>query len=69
VQNLVEIRPWGATGQIGEILTIFCFYLYPFLSNSPTSQTANHIFTLNGSNNADSSKGVPFLALADIAAH
>ena len=25
VQNLVEIRPWGASGQIGEILTIFRF--------------------------------------------
>ena len=26
VQNLLEIRPWGASGQIGEILTIFGFY-------------------------------------------
>ena len=25
VQNLVEIRPWEASGQIGEILTIFRF--------------------------------------------
>ena len=42
-------------GQIGEILAIFCFfYLYPFLSNSPTGQTAHHNFTLNGSNDADS---------------
>ena len=40
----------------------------PFLSNAPTGQTAHHIFTLNGSNNADSRKGVPFLALVDIAA-
>jgi len=68
VQNLVEIPPWGASGQIGEILTIFRF-LYPFLSNSPTGQTDHHIFTLNGSNDVDSSKGVPFLALVDIAAH
>jgi len=30
VQNLVEIRPWGALGQIGEILTIFRFLLIPF---------------------------------------
>jgi len=29
VQNLVEIRPWGASGQIGEILTIFCFLFIP----------------------------------------
>jgi len=28
VQNLVEIRPWGASGQIGEILTIFRFFIY-----------------------------------------
>jgi len=65
----VEIPLWGASGQIGEILTIFRFYLCPFLSNSPTGQTAHHIFTLNGSNDADSHKGVPFLALVDIAAH
>jgi len=29
VQNLVEIRPWGASGQIGEILTIFRFLFIP----------------------------------------
>jgi len=27
VQNLVEIRPWGASGQIGEILTLFRFFI------------------------------------------
>ena len=37
-QNLVEIRLWGASGQV-------------------TGQTAHHIFTLNGSNDADSRKG------------
>jgi len=26
VQNLVKIRPWEASGQVGEILTIFRFY-------------------------------------------
>jgi len=46
------------------------FFIYtPFLSNAPTGQTAHHIFTLNGSNDTDSRKGVPFLALVDIAAH
>jgi len=45
------------------------FYLYPFLSNAPTGQKAHHIFTLNGSNDADSRKDVHFLALVDIAAH
>jgi len=70
VQNLVEIRPWEASRQIGEILTIFRFlFIPPFLSNAPTGQTAHQIFTLNGSNDADSRKGVPFLALVDIVAH
>jgi len=46
------------------------FFIYtPFLSNAPTGQTADHIFTLNGSNDADSRKDVPFLASVDIAAH
>ena len=46
------------------------FFIYtPFLSNTPTGQTADHIFTLNGSNDADSRKEVPFLASVDIAAH
>jgi len=39
------------------------------LSISPTGQTAHHIFTLDGSNDADSCKGVPFLTLVDIVAH
>ena len=70
MQNLVEIRPWGASRQIGEILTIFRFlFIPPFLSNAPTGQTAHQIFTLNGSNDADSRKDVPFLASVDIAAH
>jgi len=45
-------------------------YIYtPFLSNAPIGQTADHIIKLNGSNDADSRKGVPFLASVDIAAH
>ena len=37
------------------------FFIYtPFLSNAPTGQTAHHIFTINGSNDADSRKGVHF---------
>jgi len=35
----------------------------PFLSNSRTGQTARQIFTLDGSNDADSCKGVPFWLL------
>jgi len=49
----------GGFGQIGEI-SPKKIYLYPFLSNSRTGQTAHHIFMLNGSNDADSRKGVPF---------
>jgi len=46
------------------------FFIYtPFLRNTPTGQTARQIFTLNGSNDADSRKDVPFLALVDIAVH
>jgi len=46
------------------------FFLFiPLLSNSPTGQTAHHIFTLNGSNDADSRKDMPFLALVRTAAH
>jgi len=45
-------------------------YLFiPPFKHSPTGQTAHHIFTLDGSNDADSRKGVPFMALDDIAAH
>jgi len=37
------------------------FYLFiPFFMNSPTGQTRRRIFTLGGSNDADSRKGVPF---------
>jgi len=38
------------------------FLFIPFLSNSPTGQTTRQIFTLDGSNDADSCKGVPLLA-------
>jgi len=47
-----------------------CFFIYtPFLKkHTYRSDRAHHIFTLNGSNNADARKGVPFLALVDIVA-
>jgi len=44
-------------------------FLYPFSSDSPTEQTAHHIFTLDGSDDVNSCKGVPFLAFVDIAVH
>jgi len=64
VQNLVEIH----SGQIGEIWTKF-FYLYPFLSNSRTGQTAHNIFTLDGSNVRTHTRVCFFFALVDITAH
>jgi len=36
VQNLVEIRPWGALGQIGEILTMFRFLFIPLFLKQRT---------------------------------
>jgi len=69
VQNLVEIRLWGASGQIGEISRKLFLFIPLFLSNSSTGQTIHHIFTLNGSNDADSRKGVPCLAFVDLAPH
>jgi len=52
LQNLVEIHPRRASGQTGEL------QLKNFLSNSPTGETAHHIFTPGGSNDADSCKGL-----------
>jgi len=63
VQNLVGIRPWGDSGQIDEI------YLYLLMNNSPTVQTTLLIFTLDGSNDLDSCKDVPFRGFVDIAPH
>jgi len=37
--------------------------------NSPTGQTRRRIFTLDGSNDADSRMGVPFGGFVDIAPH
>ena len=35
-------------------------FIYTFLRNTPTGQTARQIIMLNGSNDADSRKGVVF---------
>jgi len=46
------------------------FFIYTiFFMNSPTGQTRRRIFTLDGSNDADSRKDVPFGGFVDIAAH
>jgi len=45
------------------------FYLYLFFMNSPTGQTRRRIFTLDGSNDANSRKDVPFGGFVHIASH
>jgi len=37
-------------------------FIYTFLSSSRTGQTAHQIFMLDGSNDADSCKGVDYIA-------
>jgi len=45
---------------MGEIQRNFFYLFIPFFMNSLTSQTRRRIFTLYGSNDADSRKDVPF---------
>jgi len=45
------------------------FLIYTFFGNSLTGQIRPRIFTLDGSNDADSCKGVPFGRCVDIAPH
>ena len=61
VPNLVE----SVLGKWNEIL----FYLYLFVMNSPKGQTRRRIFTLGGSNDADSRKDEHFGCFVDIAPH
>ena len=69
VPNLVQIRRWGASGQMGEIYRNF-FLFIPFFHELTYRSTARRrIFTLDGSDDADSRKDVPFGGLVDIAPH
>jgi len=59
---------------MGEIhqknyLFIYDLFICTFFMNSPTGQTRRQIFTLDGSNDAESCKGVPFGGVVDIATH
>jgi len=69
VPNLVQIHPWGAFSQIGELITKICFIYIFSGTHLHTCQTRRRIFRLNGSNDADSRKGVPFGGVVDIASH
>jgi len=69
VPNLVQILRWGG-GLLGKWVKYNeFFYLYLFFMNSPTGQTGRRIFTLDGSNDADSRKDVPLRGFVDIAPH
>jgi len=50
----------GVFSANGWNITIFFIYLYIFIRRSPTGQTRQRIFTFDGSNNSDSSKGCAF---------
>ena len=52
-----------------NITKFFLFINTFFFMNSPTGQTRRRIFTLDGSNDADSRKDVPFGGFVDIASH
>jgi len=66
-QNLVQIRRWGLLGKWVKYNEFF--FIYTFFMNSPTGQTRRRIFTLDGSNDADTHKDVPFGGFVDIAPH
>ena len=65
VPNLVQIRPWGLLDKWVKYNEFF--YLYLFFGDLPTGQTRRRIFTLDGSNDADSRRCVPFGDFVDIA--
>jgi len=69
VPYLVQIRPRGLLGKWVKYNDFLKIYLYLFFMNSPTGQTRRRIFTLDGSNDADSRKDVPFGGFVDIAPH
>ena len=58
----------GKWVKYNEIFFLFILFI-PFFMNSPTGQTRRRIFTLDGSNDADSRKDVPFGGFVDIASH
>jgi len=52
-----------------EIFKLINLFIYAFFGNSPAVQTYRPIFKLDGSNDADSRKGVPFRGFVNTAPH
>jgi len=69
VTNLVQICSWGLLGKWVKYNKNFIYLFIPFFGNSPTGQTRQQIFKLDGSNDADSLKSVFFGGFVDIAPH
>jgi len=75
VGDLYGCAKFGANPSMGGFwtngwnITKFFIYLYLFFMNSPTGQTRRRIFTLDGSNDADSRKNVPFGGFVNIVPH
>jgi len=59
----------GLLGKWVKYNEIFIYLFIPFFMNSPTGQTRRQIFTLDGSNDANSRKDMHFGGLVDIAPH
>jgi len=57
----------GLLGKWVKYNEIFIYLFIPFIMNSPTGQTRRQIFTLDGSNDANSRKDMHFGGLVDIA--
>jgi len=66
--NVVQIRRWGGFWANRWNITKFFLFIHFFI-NSPTGQTRRRIFTIDGSNDADSRKDVPFEGFVDISSH
>jgi len=65
----MQILQWGLLGKWVKYNENFFYLFIPFFMNSPTGETRRRIFTLDGSNDADSRKDVPFWGFVDIAPH
>ena len=59
-------REFAITG-ICTLKRVLSLYFIPFFMNSPTGQTRQRIFTLDGTNDADLRNDVPFGGFVDIA--